>query len=64
MPPPINKPIVKLTEKQIEQPKVTLKIPIPESSLIHDKTTPIPDYAIPQKRSGDNSGSIMIKRTI
>ena len=43
MSPPINKPIVKLTEKPIPctqnvvQPKVTLKVPIPESSSSHDK---------------------------
>ena len=43
MPPPINKPIVKLKEKpiphiqNIEEPKATLKISIPESSRIHDR---------------------------
>ena len=51
--PPINKPTVKLTEKPIphtqnmEHPKITLKVPIPESSSIHDKIIPKPDYAIP-----------------
>ena len=31
MPPLINKPITKLSEKPIVQPKVTLKVPVPES---------------------------------
>ena len=47
MSPQINKPIAKLSEKPIEQPKVTSKVPIPESSSICDKIIPIPDYAIP-----------------
>ena len=62
MSPPINKPIVKLLEKPIEQPKVALKVPIPESSSFHDKIIPIPDYAIPQTRSCDDSCSRMVKR--
>ena len=68
MSPLINKPIVKLTENPIlhiqdmVQPKITSKVPIPEKSSIHDKAIPIPDYAIPQTRSRDDSGSRMVKR--
>ena len=62
MPPLINKPIVKLTEKPIEQPNVISKVPTPESSRIHDKIIPIPDYTIPQTRSDDDSSSRMVKR--
>ena len=46
----------------MEQPKITSKIPIPEISSIHDKILPIPDYTIPQTRSGDDLGSRMVKR--
>ena len=46
----------------MEQPKVTLKVPISESSSIHDKVIPIPDYTIPQTRYGDDSSSRMVKR--
>ena len=53
MPPLNNKPIVQLMEKPIEKPKV----PIPETSRIHDKVVPIPDYAIPHIGSRDVSGS-------
>ena len=35
LPPPINKPIVKLTEKPIEQPKVASKVSIPDGARIH-----------------------------
>ena len=69
-PPPIDKPIVELTEKQIphieniEQPKLTLKVPIPESSRIHDKITYISDLAIPQTKSRDDSKFRMVKRKI
>ena len=62
MPPLINKPIAKLIGKPTEQPKVTTKDPIQDSSKIHDKITPIPDYAIPQTRSGDDLSSRMVKR--
>ena len=68
MSPPIDKPIVKLTKKpipytqKIEQPKITLKVPIPECSSIHDKIIPIPDYTIPQTRSADDSSFRMVKR--
>ena len=57
MTPPINKPIVKLTEKpiphpeNIDQPKITLKVPIPLS-----------EYVIPQGRSRDDSSSRIVKR--
>ena len=61
--PLINKSIEKLSEKEpIGQPKVALKVPIPESPRIHDKIIPIPDYAIPQTRSVDESGSRMVRR--
>ena len=46
----------------MEQPKITSKVPIPESSSIHDKIIPIPDYAIPQTTSGDESSFRMVKR--
>ena len=68
MSPLINKPFVKLTEKPIpctqnmEQPKITSTFPIPENSSAHDKIIPIPDYAIPQTRSRDDSSSRMFKR--
>ena len=62
MPPPINKCIVKLTGKSIEQPKVNAKVPRAECSRMHDKCTPIPDYTIPQTRSSDDSSSRMVKR--
>ena len=54
----INKPI----EKPIEQSKVTLKVPVQESSCIHDKIIPIAYYAIPQTRSNGDSSSRMVKR--
>ena len=38
-------------EKPVEQPKV----PVPETSRIHDKIMPVPDYAIPHIRSGDDA---------
>ena len=57
--PVINKPIVKLMEKPIEQSKFVSTVPIPKNSRIHDKIVPIPDYAIPQTRSGDDSSSRM-----
>ena len=44
MSPQINKLIIKLSEKPIEQPKVVLKVPIPESSSIHDKIVPVSDF--------------------
>ena len=62
MPLPINKPIVKLTEKSIEQPNINANIPIPESSRMHDKITPTPDIVIPQTRSGNDSSSRKVKR--
>ena len=55
---PFNKPIVQLMKKQIDQPKV----PVPKTSRKHDKIVPIPAYAIPYTRSGDDSGSRMVKR--
>ena len=60
----INKPIVKSSEEPIKQPKLTSKVPVQESLQIHDKIIPIPDFAIPQIRSGDDSNSRMVKRKI
>ena len=48
--------------KNMEQPKITSKVPIPERYRMQDKSIPMPDYAIPQKRSGDDLSSRMIKR--
>ena len=62
MPPPINKSIVKLMEKPIERLKVISKVPAPESSRIHDKIVPIPDYTIPHTRSKHDSSYGMVKR--
>ena len=39
-----------------------MKVPVPESSRIHDKIVPIPDYAIPHTGSREDSSSIMVKR--
>ena len=58
----INKPIVKSLVKPIEQLKVISKVPVPESSRMHDKIIPIPDYAIPYASSGDDLSSRMVKR--
>ena len=38
-----------------------MKVPGPESSRIHDKIVPIPDYAIPCISSGDDSSSRTVK---
>ena len=68
MSPPIDKPFVKLTEKTIphiqnmEQPKVAVKVPIPERSSKHGKIILTPDYTIPQTSSRDDLVSRMIKR--
>ena len=64
MPPLLNKATVKLKEKPVGQPKVNAKVPIPESSRMHDTITPIPDYTIPQTSSCDDSSSRMVKRKI
>ena len=44
------------------QPKITSKLPVPESSQSHDKLTPVPDYIIPLTKSKDDSSSRMVKR--
>ena len=68
MHPSTSKPIVELTEKpiphtqNIKQRAITLKVPKPESSRMHDKITPTPDYTIPKTKSGDDSSSRMISR--
>ena len=69
MPTSLNRPIVQLKEKPISQqpqnlaqPKITLKVPVPENSRFHDKIIPIPDYVISQTKSGDDSSSRMGKR--
>ena len=65
--PSLNKAIIQLTEKPIlqpqntAQPKTALKISVPESSRPHEKFIPVPDYVIPQTRSGDDSKSRTIK---
>ena len=38
------------------------KVPIPESFRVHDKIIPIPEYTVPQTRSGDDSSSRKVKR--
>ena len=64
----LDKPITQLKQKPISQqpenlvqPKITLKVPVPEISQIHDKIIPVPDYIIPQTRSGDDSSSRMVE---
>ena len=54
----INKPIVQVTEKPVEQPQ----IPVPKTSRIQDKIVPVPDYATPHIRSRDESGSRRVNR--
>ena len=44
------------------QPRITLKVSVLDSSPIHDKVIPVPNYIIPQTRSGDDSISRTIKR--
>ena len=39
-----------------------MKVPVPESSQVCDKFIPVPDYVIPQTRSGDDSNSRTVKR--
>ena len=39
-----------------------MKVLVPESSQIHDKFITVPNYIIPQTRSGDDSNSRMVKR--
>ena len=34
-----------------------MKVPVPDSSQIHDKFIPVPTYIIPQTRSRDDSNS-------
>ena len=65
----LNRPIIQLKEKPISQqpqnlaqPKITSKVPISESSQIHDKIIPVPDYIIPLTTSGDDWKSRMVKR--
>ena len=64
IPLPINKPIVKLTERPKEQSNVALKVLTSECPIIKDKITPEPVYAIPQTRSGDDPSSRMVKRKL
>ena len=44
------------------QSKITSKVPVPESSQIHDKFIPLLHYINPQTRYGDDSNSRMVKR--
>ena len=53
---PISEPIVQVTEKPVEQPKV----PVPETFRTCDKI--VPDHAIPHLCSEDDSSSRMVKR--
>ena len=69
VPPPLHQPIIQLTEKnnltkisKYNATKTTLKVPVPDSSQIHDKFIPVPDYIIPITRSRDDSNSRMVKR--
>ena len=50
------------TASKFHATKIALKIPVPESPQIHDKFIPVPDYVIPQTRSGHDSSSRMVKR--
>ena len=53
----ISKPFVQVMEKPVEQPKV----PVHETSKMHDKIKPVPDSTIPHS-SGDDSSSRKVKR--
>ena len=44
------------------QPKTASKVSVPESSKLHNKFIPVPNYIIPQTRSGVHSNSRTIKR--
>ena len=48
-----DRPLIQLKENPISQqpqnlvqPKITSKVPVQESSLIHDKIIPVPDYVV------------------
>ena len=56
----ISRPVAQETEKPTEQPKVILKVPVPESSRICDKIVPV--SAIPHISSGNDLSSKMVKR--
>ena len=58
MSPTINKPIVQVMERPVEQPKA----PVFKSSRLQNKIVPIPDYTIPHIGSRDYSGSRMDNR--
>ena len=69
LPPLLNKPITQVKEKSvlqqpqnITQPQITMKVQVPESSQVCDKFIPVPNYIIPQTRSGDYSNSRTVKR--
>ena len=70
-----RRPITQIAERlilqqpqNIIQPKTKSKSSVPESfivpekSQLHDKIIPVPDYIIPQTRSGYDSISRIIKR--
>ena len=44
------------------QPNTASKISVQESSRLHYKFIPVPNYIIPQTRSGDDSKSRTVKR--
>ena len=55
-PPPLDKPIIQIAEKlilqqpqNINQPKTTPKVSVPESFQLHEKIIPVHNYTIPQK---------------
>ena len=69
VPPLLHKHHIQEKEKRIlqqpqnlAQPKITLKVPVPDSSQIHETFTPVPDYVIPKTGSGDDSNFRTIKR--
>ena len=49
MSPPLNKPIIQISEKPVLQPqniahpKITSKVPVPEGSQTHEKFIPVPN---------------------
>ena len=60
----LDRPIIQLKEKSIPQqsktlaqPKISSKFPLPESSQIYGKIITVPNYVIPQTRSGNDSSS-------
>ena len=42
----IKRKLISQQPQNLVQPKLTLKVPVPASSQIHDKCIPVPDYTI------------------